>query len=130
MVARTGGNDPIERDQGGEFRRLFGDAGVVTSSPGFAAFLGRPARDGAVIGFNYQNVANLTGTQSTQLLVVQTNATNYMGGLMSVQYGQAANGVGFQPAAATLEPISMSLPGGGLALLGAARLRRNTKLEE
>ena len=82
--------------------------------------------DGGVVGFNYQST-NLTGTDSTQLLVVQTNATNYMAGLLSIQDRQSANGLGFQPVAATPEPVSMTLLGGGLALLGAVRLRKKNK---
>lgn len=83
--------------------------------------------DGGVVGFNYQNAANLTGTESTQLLVIQTNATSFTAGLMSVQDQLSANGVGFQPSAATPEPVSMSLLGGGLALIGLGHWRRNNK---
>jgi hypothetical protein len=127
MISRTGGDDPIERITAGNFAGYLVDAGVVTSSPGFAPLSVDRSANGGVVGFNYQNAANLTGTQSTQLLVVQTNATNYAAGLLSVQDQLSANGVGFQPAAATPEPVSMSLLGGGLALLGAARLRRKNK---
>jgi len=51
--------------------------------------------NGGVIGFNYQNAANLTDNQSTQLLVIQTNATSLVAGLMSAQDELAANGVGY-----------------------------------
>jgi hypothetical protein len=129
MVTRTGGNDPIERITAGNFAGYSVDAGVVLSSPGLAPSSVNRSADGGVVGFNYQTT-NLTGTQSTQLLVIQTNATNYMAGLLSVQDQLSANGIGFQPSAATPEPLSMSLLGGGLALLGAARLRRKKKLEE
>ena len=123
MVTRTGGNDPIERITAGNFAGYLVDAGVVASSPGVAPSSVNRSADGGVVGFNYQST-NLTGTNSTQLLVIQTNATNYMAGLMSVQDQLSVNGVGFQPAAATPEPVSMTLLGGGLALLGAARLRK------
>jgi len=124
MVTRTGGNDPIERITAGSFAGYLVDAGVVTSSPGFAPSSVNLSSDGIVVGFNYQT-ANLTGTQSTQLLVIQTNATAFTTGLLSVQDQLSANGVGFQPAAATPEPVSMSLLGGGLALIGLGRWRRN-----
>jgi hypothetical protein len=124
MVTRTGGNDPIERITAGSFAGYSVDAGVVTSSPGFAPLsVDRSGGDGGVVGFNYQNAANLTGTNSTQLLVIQTNATSYTAGLMSVQDQLSANGIGFQPAS-TPEPVSMSLLGGGLALIGLGRWRR------
>jgi len=125
LVTRTGGDDPIERITASSFAGYSVDAGVVTSSPGFTPLSVDRSANGAVIGFNYQNAANLTGTQSTQLLVIQTNARAFTAGLLSVQDGQAANGVGFQPAAATPEPVSMSLLGGGLALIGLGRWRRN-----
>jgi hypothetical protein len=50
-----------------------------------------------------------------------------MAGLLSIQDQLSANGIGFQPAAATPEPVSMTLLGGGLALLGAVRLRKKDK---
>jgi hypothetical protein len=127
MVTRTGGNDPIERITAGSFAGYSVDAGVVTSSPGFAPLTVDRSANGGVVGFNYQNAANLTGTESTQLLVIQTNATSFTAGLMSVQDQLSANGVGFQPSAATPEPVSMSLLGGGLALIGLGRWRRNNK---
>src|SRR5690348_510168 len=93
MITRTGGTDPIERITGGNFAGYSVDAGVVTSSPGFAPITVDRSANGSVVGFNYQNAANLTDNQSTQLLVVQTNAMNYMAGLLSIQDQQAANGV-------------------------------------
>jgi hypothetical protein len=123
MVTRTGGADPIERITAGSFIGYSVDAGVVTSSPGFAPLTVDRSANGGVVGFNYQNAANLTGTQSTQLLVIETNAKSFTAGVLSVQDGLAANGIGFQPAA-TPEPVSMSLLGGGLALVGFARWRR------
>lgn len=126
MITRTGGTDPIERITAGSFADYLVDAGVVTSSPGFTPLSVDRSSDGGVIGFNYQNAANLTGTDSTQLLVVQTNATSFAAGLLSVQDQLSANGVGFQPAS-TPEPVSMSLLGGGLALIGLGRWRRNKK---
>lgn len=123
MVTRTGGADPIERITAGSFTGYSVDAGVVTSSPGFAPLTVDRSANGGVVGFNYQNAANLTGTESTQLLVIETDATSFTAGVMSVQDGLAANGVGFQPAS-TPEPVSMSLLGGGLALVGFARWRR------
>lgn len=121
LVTRTGGSDPIERITAGSFAGYLVDAGVVTTSPGQTPISVDRSANGAVIGFNYQNAANLTDGQSTQLLVIQTNSTTFAPGLLSVQDQLSANGVGFQP---TPEPVSMSLFGGGLALVGIARLRR------
>jgi hypothetical protein len=121
MVTRTGGNDAIERITAGDFAGYSVDAGVVTDSPGFGPLSVERNANGSVVGFNYTGVANLTDSQSTQLLVVQTDALSFVPGLLSIQDQQAANGIGFAPAP---EPVSMSLLGAGLGLIGLARLRR------
>jgi hypothetical protein len=121
MVTRTGGNDAIERITAGDFAGYSVDAGVVTGSAGFAPISVDRNGSGGVVGFNYQGAANLTDSQFTQLLVIQTNALSFVPGLLSIQDQQAANGIGFAPAP---EPISMSLLGAGLGLVGLARFRR------
>src|SRR5882757_5480660 len=52
MVTRTGGADPIERITAGSFTGYSVDAGVVTSSPGFAPSSVNRSADGGVVGFN------------------------------------------------------------------------------
>jgi len=124
QVTRTSGTDPIERITGGSFTGYLTNVGWVAGSPGVTpTSVDRSTGTGSVIGFNYAGASALTGTQGTQILVVQTNATRYTAGLMSAIDQQSANGVAFQPASVP-EPISMSLLGSGLALLGMARWRR------
>jgi hypothetical protein len=123
QVTRSAGTDTIERITAGSFTGFSTDVGSVTTSPGVVPSTVDRSSTGSVIGFSYAGGAALSGTQGTQLLVVETNALHYTVGLLSVQDQQTANGVGFQPTAVP-EPVSMSLLGGGLAMLGLLRFRR------
>ena len=80
---------------------------------------------GPVIGWNFPGVGEITGGQTTDLLIVETNAIYYANGTISAQNGTTGDGVAFEPSVP--EPMSMSLLGGGLALLGLARIRRAAK---
>jgi hypothetical protein len=51
-------------------------------------------------------------------LVIETNATHYMPGWLSVQDGTAGYGAAFQPAPAIPEPASLVLMGSGLIAAG------------
>jgi hypothetical protein len=123
QVMRTGGTDTIERITAGSFAGFSTDVGSVTLSAGVTPSTVDRSSAGTVVGFNYQGASALSGTQGTQLLVIETNATQYTSGLMSVQDQQTVNGVSFAPTTVP-EPVSMSLLGGGLAVLGLLRFRR------
>jgi hypothetical protein len=83
--------------------------------------------DGSVIGFNFIPPGSNIGTNGNSMeLEIMTNATTYVPGFVSIQDGQAGTSAGYQPSG-TPEPVSMSLIGGGLALLGLARWRRSSK---
>jgi hypothetical protein len=126
QVTRTGGSDPVERITGGSFAGFSTDVGFVTGSPGSTPGTVDRSSNGSVVGFNYLGVNSLMDGQGTQLLVVETNTKTYTTSGMSVQDFQAANGLAFQPTSVP-EPISMSLLGGGLALVGLARWRRKKR---
>jgi hypothetical protein len=77
---------------------------------------------GDVIAFNFTGLT----PGDVETLIVYTNIVNATPGLVSIEDGSAGYGVGISPGAAP-EPMSMSLLGGGLALLGALRFGRKRK---
>ncbi len=121
----------VERVSTSAFDNFLTDAGVNTamSSTGAVAPTSVDRSiNGNVVGFNFIPPGQaVSGAQNSMVLEIMTNATSYVPGFVSIQDGQAGTGPGFQPASATPEPVSMTLLGGGLALLGLARWRRPSK---
>jgi len=125
QVALVSGLDPIERITAGSFTGFSTDVGYLTGSAGATpGSVDRSVND-SVIGFNYGGALALTGTDSTKILVIETNTKFYKAGLMSAIDQQAANGVGFAPASAP-ESSSITMLGAGLILLGLLRIRRKS----
>jgi hypothetical protein len=122
-VTRISGTDPVERITAGSFASFGTDVGFVTGSAGVTPVSIDRSLNGGVIGFNYPTASSLTGVQSTQILVIETNATSFTAGLMAAIDSQSANGVSFQPSSVP-EPASFAMVGSGLAMFGAFRFRR------
>jgi hypothetical protein len=122
MVARTGGNDPIERVTAGDFQGFQTDVGVISGSPGTAPSTVDRSSLGGIIGFNFAGASALRGTDNTQVLVVATDAHYFTRGLMAAIDQQSANGHAFAPSSVP-EPMTMSLMGVGLLGLGLLRKR-------
>lgn len=129
----AGSSDALERVSAGSFGAFLVDAGIDTTggvgttgtvSPGT---VDRSAT-GSVVGFNFVSPStNIMPGQTSVLLEIETNATSYTTGNFSAQDDTAGSGSAYIPSAATPEPMSMGLLGGGLALLGLTRLRRTKK---
>jgi hypothetical protein len=78
---------------------------------------------GGVISFNF-TPSELGAGPGPEYLIVYTSTKTFNGlGTTGIIDGTAGSGVGLQPTS-TPEPMSMSLLGGGLALIGVLRLRR------
>jgi len=92
-------------------------------------FFSRSQNPGDVVSFSYELI-NVQPGQTSDLLVIATNAVNYStNGTIGLQDGVAgsASGFSFSPTAGVPEPISMGLLGSGLALLGLVRYRQSAK---
>ena len=87
--------------------------------------------DGGVVGFPFYGPgSHVSPGSSSDSLVIQTNATAFGAGNVSLQDGSAGTGVGFAPkkVSAAPEPGSWALMLGGVALLGSMlRLERSRR---
>jgi hypothetical protein len=82
---------------------------------------------GTVVTFDFSGSGNIKPGETSDYLVVQTNATSFAPGSISIQDDTSVNVPGFAPAP---EPMSLSLLGGGLALFGFAGLRRRARVKK
>ena len=82
---------------------------------------------GDVVGFsfNQSDATKIQPGQTSNVLVISTNATNFTAGHSSVIDGGTITVAAFQPEAAVPEPLSLLLLGGGLLALGSIRRFRS-----
>jgi len=133
QITDTAG-DPIEAVKASNFGGLLTDIGVSTNgAPGMTNGTVNPytvdrSSNGNVITWDFTGTAGsneIYPGQTSVLLEIETNSMTLVPGFLntddSLPAGVAAYG------AATPEPMSVGLLGGGLALLGIARWRRSAK---
>jgi hypothetical protein len=77
--------------------------------------------NGDVVSFNFDQFGNdIAAGETTVMLVIETNATNFAPGFVSAQDGTAGSGTAFQPTGASVpEPASLMLLGSGLLAIAA-----------
>lgn len=123
------GSGIIEHITASAFGTFLTDVGInTTGAPGLTATSGgiaphdiNRAGGGDVLSFNFADSTFSPG-DTTDLLEIETNARGVVPGTLSAIDGGSAEAVAYGPTAVP-EPVTMGLLGGGLALLGIARLR-------
>jgi len=116
-VGANTNNATVERATLGYFTPVQVQASYLTGTASAPVTATRDAA-GGVVGFNF---AGLTPGQ-VETLVVYTNWTQPLTvGTVSIINGTSGYAAGLEPAP---EPVTMSLLGGGLAVLGLLRFRR------
>ncbi len=121
--------DGIETVTTGPFSSLFTyNVGYVAVNSGIAPLYINDSATGT-ISFNFTapgNTSNLIMPgRTSDVLIIQTSATNFRAGNLSFQDNQTATVAGFIPTApAVPEPASWALMIGGFGLTGAAMRRR------
>jgi hypothetical protein len=114
QVTDVGTSGDIEHLTGFSFGGFVTDVGYTASLGGFAPDMVTRTSNGNTIDFNFLGLANIEPSGSSDYLVVQTDATQFTRGLVSIQDGSAGTSSGLEPAPPVPEPSSLFLLGTGL----------------
>lgn len=105
------GPDVNERFTMFNFGGVMVDAGYDPRTSGNSPLTVDRAMSGEVIGFNYTGIDTVLAGQTTPMLVIETNARNWVSGFVSAQDGTAGYGQAFAPVLQAVPEPSSLRPG-------------------
>ncbi|HEX7363392.1 MAG TPA: PEP-CTERM sorting domain-containing protein [Bryobacteraceae bacterium] len=120
-VTNIGPGDAIESISTASFAGFLTDVGYYDVLSGVNPEGVSRNLSGSVLHFDFSGAGEIANGSSSRYLVVETNATSYGLGSITVQDGATVDLAGFAPVP---EPMTIGLLGGGLLLLGLFGYRR------
>ena len=115
--------DSIEQMTVGGYAGLITDADYVPATGAAIPSLVTRSSSGDLIGFSFPGSSAVLQGQTTDLLVIKTNASNYTLGNAAIQDGGNGNVSVFVPAPAVPEPATAAIAGFALCAFAVRRRR-------
>jgi hypothetical protein len=120
--------DSIERLTASGFSGYTTDADYIAGSGAAGPFLVSSSSNGDTIGFSFLSASDVAPGQTSDILVIKTDALAFTASTVSVSDGGVANVDSFSPTAVP-EPASMAMAAFGFSALGLRRRKGNQQIK-